>query len=98
MTKFIDLQHVGNVGNCGRHGATLFENSSLVTFYNIRTDSSTCRAYPHYHFTFVPLVQKQWLIFQPTISGQHSQDPQHLLQGQDLQEAHPPQGYPVQDW
>ncbi|KAJ2955479.1 hypothetical protein NQZ79_g8519 [Umbelopsis isabellina] len=32
-----------------------------------------------------------------SIVGQHSQDPQHLLQGQDLQEAHPPQGYPVQD-
>jgi hypothetical protein len=35
---------------------------------------------------------------QRVITGQHSQDPQHLLQGQDLQEAHSPQGYPVQDW
>jgi hypothetical protein len=79
----------------------LFENSSLVTFYNIHTKPITtalAALYLHYHFTFVTPVQKQLLIFQPTISGQHSQDPQHLLQGQDLQEAHPPQGYPVQDW
>ncbi|KAB8345980.1 hypothetical protein FH972_023032 [Carpinus fangiana] len=30
--------------------------------------------------------------------GERSQDPQDLLQGQRLQEAHPTQGHPVQGW
>lgn len=35
-------------------------------------------------------------ILAPT--GQHSQDPQHLLQGQGVPQAHPAQGHPVQSW
>jgi hypothetical protein len=58
----------------------------------------TCRAYLQYHCIFREPHLEPIADFPPTISGQHSQDPQHLLQGQDLQEAHPPQGYPVQDW
>ena len=33
-----------------------------------------------------------------SLPGQRSQNPQDLLQGQDLQEAHPAQGHPVQGW
>lgn len=31
-------------------------------------------------------------------TGQHSQDPKHLLQGPGVPQAHPAQGHPVQGW
>jgi len=48
-----------------------------------------------YHLQYPRLSIPEFLIMN-FFTGQRSQDPSHLLQGQRLQEAHPAQGHTIQ--